>query len=145
MSKRNILIITFWSYNDALVQTYTLPYVNMIRKILPGDSKIFIVTFEQERIALSSSQLKAVNDEFGKNNIEVVAFPYKKFGVKKLIAAVDHLFSMIRLIKKEDITTIHSFGPNAGSFGYLLSKFTGKELIIDSFEPHAEAMVENGT
>jgi glycosyltransferase involved in cell wall biosynthesis len=27
----------------------------------------------------------------------------------------------------------------------LLSKFTGAELIIDSYEPHAEAMVENGT
>jgi len=145
MNKRNILIITFWSYNDALVQTYTLPYVNMIRKILPRESKIFIVTFEQERIALSLSQLKSLNDEFGNSNIEVVAFPYKKFGFKKLIAAVNHLFSMIRLIKKEDITTIHSFGPNAGSFGYLLSKVTGKELIIDSFEPHAEAMVENGT
>jgi hypothetical protein len=52
---------------------------------------------------------------------------------------------MMQVIKKENIDVIHSFGPNAGSFGYLLSKMTGKDLIIDSFEPHAEAMVENGT
>ena len=27
----------------------------------------------------------------------------------------------------------------------MLSKFTGAELVIDSYEPHAESMVENGT
>ena len=33
----------------------------------------------------------------------------------------------------------------AGALGYILSKTTGKNLIIDSYEPHAESMVENGT
>jgi glycosyltransferase involved in cell wall biosynthesis len=141
----NVLIITFWSFKDALVQTYTLPYVNIIRQKIPPDSKIFIVTFEQQRIALSVPELDQKNKEFAKQNIQLVAFPYKKFGLKKLISAVSHLFLMIKLIKSEGIKTIHAFGPNAGSFGYLLSKVTRKELIIDSFEPHAEAMVENGT
>ncbi len=141
----NVLIITFWSFKDALVQTYTLPYVNIIRQKIPSGSKIFIVTFEQQRIALSAPELDQRNKEFAQQNIQLVAFPYKKFGLKKLISAVGHLFSMIKLIKRERIKTIHAFGPNAGSFGYLLSKITGKELIIDSFEPHAEAMVENGT
>ena len=145
MSKRNVLVITFWSYNDALVQTYTLPYVKMIREILPSESKIFIVTFEQTRIALSPIEIEEVNAELTKKNITLIPFPYKKFGIKKLLAAVDHLFAMARLIGREKISTIHAFGPNAGSFGFLLSKITGKELVIDSFEPHAEAMVENGT
>ena len=145
MKNGNVLVITFWSFNDALVQTYTLPYVNMIRKILAGNQKIFIVTFEQPRVALSNEEIEKTNHELGKRNIRLVAFPYKRFGLKKLTAAVGHLFSMISLIKKENIRVIHSFGPNAGSFGYLLSKITGKDLIIDSFEPHAEAMVENGT
>ena len=141
----NVLIITFWSFKDALVQTYTLPYVNIIRQKIPPGSKIFIVTFEQQRVALSTTELDQKNKEFANQNIQLVAFPYKKFGLKKLTSAVGHLFSMIRLIKRERINTIHAFGPNAGSFGYLLSRVTGKELIIDSFEPHAEAMVENGT
>ncbi|MBK9536435.1 MAG: hypothetical protein IPO10_14940 [Flavobacteriales bacterium] len=29
--------------------------------------------------------------------------------------------------------------------GYLVSKITGRRLVLDSYEPHAEAMVENGT
>ena len=32
----------------------------------------------------------------------------------------------------------------AGMIGYILSKLTGKPLILDSYEPHAEAMIENG-
>ena len=144
-TSENVLIITFWSFKDALVQTYTLPYVSIIRQKIPPGSKIFIVTFEQQRVALSAPEVDQQNKVFAKQNIQLVAFPYKKFGLKKLVSAVGHLFSMIRLINSERIKTIHAFGPNAGSFGHLLSKITGKELIVDSFEPHAEAMVENGT
>ena len=142
---KNILVITFWSYKDALVQTYTLPYVKMIRKILPESAKIFIVTFEQAQVALSDEEVEKANLELGKQKIKLIAFPYRAFGLRKLIAAIGHLFSMMRLIRKENIHTIHAFGPNAGSFGYLLSKMTGRDLVIDSFEPHADAMVENGT
>lgn len=142
---KNILVITFWSYKDALVQTYTLPYINLIREILPRHTKIFIVTFEQSRIALTNDEVQKINFDLNQKNIQVLAFPYKKFGIKKLIDALGHLMSMIKLIKKQNIHTIHAFGPNAGSYGYLLSKITGRTLIIDSFEPHAEAMVENGT
>ena len=47
----NTLILTHWSFKDALVQTYTLPYVYMIRQVLPPDEKIFIVTSEQGKVA----------------------------------------------------------------------------------------------
>src|SRR4030066_244618 len=77
--QKNILILTYWSYQDALIQTYTLPYVRIIRKI----------------------------------------------------------------IQKKNF--IHAWCTPAGILGYILSKTTGVPLIIDSYEPHAEAMVENGT
>ncbi len=55
------------------------------------------------------------------------------------------LYQLIRLIKREKIDTIHAWCTPAGMMGYLLSIFTGAKLVIDSYEPHAEAMVENGT
>ena len=145
MKTENILVITFWSYKDALVQTYALPYVKMIRELLPKESKIFIVTFEQPQMSLTEIEREATNIELNKINIELVAFPYKRFGIKKLIASLGHVIAMIKIVKGKKIDTIHAFGPNAGSYGYLVSKITGKDLVIDSFEPHAEAMVENGT
>ena len=141
----NILVFTQWSFKDALVQTYTLPYVDIIREIVPKDKKIFLVSAEQEKIALSNDETLAINKEWEKKNMQLLPEPYKRFGLKKMLAATGNLAKLIRTIKKEKIKTIHAFCTPAGSIAYMLSKFTGAELIIDSYEPHAESMVENGT
>ena len=141
----NILVFTQWSFKDALVQTYTLPYVDIIREIVPPDKKIFLVTSEQPQIALSSDDAIQINKAWEKRNMQLLPEPYKRFGVKKMLAATGNLAKLIRTIRKEKIKTIHAFCTPAGSIAYMLSKFTGAELIIDSYEPHAESMVENGT
>ena len=146
MSKEgNILVFTQWSYKDALVQTYTLPYVNIIRKIISPDRKIFLVTSEHEKIALNDDEISQLNKEWENRNMQLLPEPYKRFGFKKMFAAMGGLLRLIRIIKRRKIKTIHAFCTPAGAIAYLLSKFTGAELIIDSYEPHAEAMVENGT
>ena len=144
-SSGNILVFTQWSFKDALVQTYTLPYVDIIRKIVPPGIKIFLVTSEQQQVALSDDETLQVNKEWEKRNMQLLPEPYRRFGIKKMFAAGTNLLRLRRIIKKEKIKTIHAFCTPAGSIAYLLSKFTGAELIIDSYEPHAEAMVENGT
>ena len=146
MSKEgNILVFTQWSFKDALVQTYTLPYVNIIRKIILPDRKIFLVTSEHENITLTDEEISQLNKEWENRNMQLLPGPYRRFGFKKMFAALGGLLRLIRIIKKEKIRTIHAFCTPAGAIAYLLSKFTGAELIIDSYEPHAEAMVENGT
>jgi len=141
----NILVFTQWSFNDALVQTYTLPYINIIREIISPERKIILVTAEQPHIALSSDETGQINEDWKSRNMQLLPQPYKRFGVKKLIASAGNLSQLIGVIKKEKIKIIHAFCTPAGSIAYLLSKFTGAELIIDSYEPHAESMVENGT
>ena len=137
----NILIFTQWSFKDALIQTYTLPYVNIIRQIISPDRKIFLVTSEQEQIALTNEEISQLNQDWKKKNMQLIPEPYKRFGVKKMLSAAGNLSKLIRVIKKEKIKIIHALCTPAGSIAYLLSKFTGAELIIDSYEPHAEAMV----
>ena len=141
----NILVFTQWSFKDALVQTYTLPYVDIIREIVPLDKKIFLVTSEQKQIALNDDETAQVNKDWEKRNMQLLPEPYKRFGAKKMFAAGKNLLRLRQIIKNEKIKTIHAFCTPAGSIAYLLSKFTRTELIIDSYEPHAEAMVENGT
>jgi hypothetical protein len=141
----NILVFTQWSFKDALVQTYTLPYIDIIRKIISHDRKIFLVTAEQEHIALTPDETAQINKEWGKRNMQLLPGPYKRFGVTKMLKATGNLARLLRIIKKEKIKIIHAFCTPAGSFAYILSKFSGAELIIDSYEPHAESMVENGT
>ncbi len=141
----NILVFTQWSYKDALVQTYTLPYVNIIRNIISAGRRIILVTAEQPQIALSKKESDAINKEWKDSNMLLVTFPYRRFGIRKIIASGFHFLKLYRLIKKEKIKVIHAFCTPAGSISYLLSKLTGAKLVIDSYEPHAEAMVENGS
>jgi len=141
----NILVFTQWSFKDALVQTYTLPYINIIREMISPGRKIILVTAEQPNIALSREETEQINKDLEKRNMQLHPEPYKRFGLKKLVSSAGNLSRLIGVIKKEKIKIIHAFCTPAGSIAYLLSKFTGAELIIDSYEPHAESMVENGT
>jgi hypothetical protein len=144
-STGNILVLTQWSFNDALVQTYTLPYVEIIRNIILQERKIIIVTAEQQQIALDEKEKELINREWKKKNMQLLPQPYKRFGFRKLLATVNHLLQLYRIIRKEKVEVIHAFCTPAGSLAYILCRFTGAKLIIDSYEPHAEAMVENGT
>jgi glycosyltransferase involved in cell wall biosynthesis len=141
----NILVLTQWSFKDALVQTYTLPYINIIREIISPERKIILVTAEQPHIALSKDEIDQISKDWERRNMQLLPGPYKRFGLKKLVASAGNLSKLIGVINKEKIKIIHAFCTPAGSIAYLLSKLTGAELIIDSYEPHAESMVENGT
>ena len=140
----NVLVVTYWSYKDALIQTYTLPYVKIIRdKISPG--KIFLVTIENPFHKMNNDDWMNEQTKLRNENIELIRFKYDHFGIKMIFRFFSIIFNLIKLIKKENISVIHSWCLTAGALGYLLSIFTKKPLIIDSYEPHAEAMVENGT
>ena len=142
--KGNILIVTHWSFKDALVQTFTLPYVDIIRKIIPPEKKIIVVTFEHEKMALDEKEKEIIKKEWNKRNMELLLLTYKRFGIKKMIGVISQLIQLWRIVRKEHISVIHAFCSPASSFGYLLSKFTGAKLVVDGYEPHAESMVEAG-
>ena len=141
----NILVLTHWSFNDALIQTYTLPYVNIIREILPLSHKLIVVTFEQQNIALTDREVEDINGKWHKSNMVLIAQSYRRMGLKKFAVLLYQLLKLVAVIRYHNISIIHCFCTPAGSLGYLLSKITGARLIIDSYEPHADSMVENGT
>jgi glycosyltransferase involved in cell wall biosynthesis len=141
----NILVFTQWSYKDALVQTYTLPYVDIIRKIISPERKILLLTAEQNPIALNEHETEAINADWAKKNMKLLPQLYRRFGFRKMIGLVGNLFKLYRIIKKEKIRTIHAVCTPAGGLAYILSVLTGARFVVDSYEPHAEAMVENGT
>ncbi|HEX8921719.1 MAG TPA: glycosyltransferase, partial [Pyrinomonadaceae bacterium] len=144
MKPVNILVITYWSYRDALVQTYTLPYLKIIRKYLPSGSRIFLTTLEQTHLRMSDEELRESAASLAKDDIRLVPFGYSKFGLKAMLKWLLFLWRLFRLCRREGVTHIHAWCTPGGAVGYLLSKMTGLPLIIDSYEPHAEAMVENG-
>lgn len=132
----HVLVLTYWSFSDALVQTYTLPYVRIMRGQLPPDSVIHLVTLEKgERPWVKS-------DEPG---IVLHAYPYKPFGWRALGMMLGLIWSCCVLVWRHRIGTVHAWCTPAGMLGHMVSVITRRPLVLDSYEPHAEAMVENGT
>jgi glycosyltransferase involved in cell wall biosynthesis len=145
LKDKNILILTYWSFKDALIQTYTLPYVRLIRQNIGVNGKIFLLTLEQHFFKMSDSDWKEEQLRFEEENIILIRCKYDRFGLKMMIRILALIFTLSTLVYKEKISFIHSWCTPAGALGYLLSAFTKKPTIIDSYEPHAESMVENGT
>ncbi|MFN6039499.1 MAG: hypothetical protein ACK452_13600, partial [Bacteroidota bacterium] len=55
------------------------------------------------------------------------------------------MFKLIVYVRKNKINVIHTWCTPAGMIGYIIHMFTKTRFIADSFEPHAESMIENGT
>jgi glycosyltransferase involved in cell wall biosynthesis len=122
---------------DALIQTYTLPYLRIIRKLLPEGSTIRFLTLERDGGASEEKLLE--------EGIYHFSYPLYPFGLKAAFSWLSNLRKLKQLIREKNISTIHTWCTSAGSIGWLLSKRTGVPLVLDSYEPHAEAMVETGT
>ena len=133
---RAILVLTYWGYNDALVQTYTLPYVRLMLRALPAGSRVHLVTLEKTGVVLGPA---------ADPGVVVHAFRYRSFGLGGMAMMMAMCWRLWRLLRSHRVDTIHAWCTPAGMLGYILSVLTGRPLVIDSYEPHAEAMVENGT
>jgi glycosyltransferase involved in cell wall biosynthesis len=140
--KKNILVITDWGYEEGLIQSYTLPYLRIIHKITPG-SKIFLVT--REKRGLEKEKLRSIRESLQADNIFLLAGKYHPAGFIKYLDFAATLIRDSWFILTNNIGYIHSFCTSAGSYAWLLSKITGRKLIIDSYEPHSEYMKDSGT
>ena len=141
----NVLILTYWSYPDALIQTYTLPYVRIIRNNLPPGSCIFLLTLEKDQAILEKSNRDKIAEQLQNEGIHWLPFTYRPFGFLAFILWMGISFKLCSIIIGRKISVIHCWCTTAGAIGYFLSVVFNRKLIIDSYEPHAEAMIENGT
>jgi glycosyltransferase involved in cell wall biosynthesis len=141
----NVLVLTYWSFPDALVQTYTLPYVRMIRSELPAGSWLYFFTADQLPDAELPPPLQEVRAALEGAGIRHLRGRYSPFGVRAMLRWGFDLIGLWTICITQRVAVIHAFCTPAGVAGYILSLLTGARLIVDSYEPHAEAMVENGT
>jgi glycosyltransferase involved in cell wall biosynthesis len=143
-SPGNILIVTYWSYQSALIKTYTLPYVDIIRQKLPAGSMVYLLTLTPASQS-AEEEYQRTYDELKARNIILVNFTYRRFGFAMVMKMMAILLFLLRFIYTKKIRVIHAWCTPGGAIGYVLSLITGRKLVLDSFEPHAESMRETGT
>jgi len=127
--KNKILFVTQWQYEDALVQTYTLPYINIIQRL--NSAHCYLVTIgKNKRIEVKK-----------RKDIVVIEIP-DPTGMYWLQWFLN-IILLNRITGKKHFSIIHTFCTPAGAIGALIKKMHSEiKLILDSVEPHAEAMVE---
>jgi hypothetical protein len=142
---KNILVLTYFSFKDPLIQTYTLPYVRIVRSIVASEVKIYLFTIEKDVPLFPMEEKKRIKNELALEGIQWIRMRYHPFGLKAIVKWLYMLPYLWWFILKNKIKYLHCWATPAGAAGYILSVLTRQKLIIDSYEPHAEAMVENGT
>ena len=129
-SGRKILVITQWKYNDALIQAYTLPYIHIINNVGPNICYLVCVKDEGD-IAIAE-----------KDGVTVIELPVNKDRI--FSSWFRNITALNKVIKQEAINVIHPWCTPAAAVGLVLKWLNRSvQYNIDSFEPHAEAMVEN--
>jgi len=139
---KNILAITYWSFKEPLIQSGALPYLRLISEVLPKGSNIFLFTLEKSNYKTTKEEEKKIFNELAEHNITLIRKSYYPFGIMALLSWPLYLIHLSAICFTNKIQFIHAWCTPAGTIGYLLSMLTGKPLIIDSYEPHAETMVE---
>ncbi|MBL7901830.1 MAG: glycosyltransferase [Bacteroidia bacterium] len=140
---KNILVVTYWSINNALIHTYTLPYLRQIKDCLDKDAKIYLLTLSPPG-TLSSKETSGFIESLSKENIVVINFNYYPFGFKMLFTLLFLFPYLILFSVFRNIKAIHAWCTPGGAIAWPISVLSGKPLVLDSFEPHAESMLETG-
>ena len=139
-----VLIISPWPLNDVLTQSYVVPYLKYIKhaseSYFKSNTQIILCTWEkscgarQRKIFLSQENLYVSH--------QPLCLP------RTLLTSPRRLWNSIAslssLIFKSDFDVVHSWCATGAVWGFMISRLTGKPLVLDSFEPHADPMLECG-
>lgn len=141
---KHILVLTYWSFNEALIQSYTLPYVRIIKELIGASGRVTLVTFERNSNNQAKNSFSDIRNLLSSEKIDWIGFEYSRISIKTILKLIMLLPRLSYYIFKNKVSHIHGWCMPGGALGYLLSKFTLRPLIVDSYEPHSEASVENG-
>ena len=132
----NILFIGYWGANDGLTTSTIIPNLS----ILSGFKHVNTIIF---------CSIERTNDlNFNISIPKVTHIPL--FSKKSKIPLIDKVNdfttfpnTLTQVCQKFNINKIISRGAPAGGLAYLTSKKTSIPFIVESFEPHADYMLES--
>lgn len=112
--------------------------------VLSANSKIHLVTLEKEHLLLNEKEGDQIKSELHLDKIFWNPYAYTKFGFMAMIKWGFTIISLFWKILRHRVDYIHCFCTPPGIAASVLSTITRTPLVIDSYEPHAEASLENG-
>jgi hypothetical protein len=137
----SVFYISPWSIDDNLAKTTVLPHVNLLFQTGNVES---VVLFAKDTCPIKSFDLSGTLSD---SRVRYESLPSIPFLPRYFTYILDHIFSALRLIY-----CFLCYRPGlifcrgtAGIYGYYLSTLFRVPYIVESFEPHAQYMLQTKT
>jgi len=134
----NILYISYWSVSDSLSESTVLPRLRVLNEFKEVTSLVFCSV---ERGSFHSESLQNLGEK-----IKYLPLKSRLRRVLLLNKVHDFIyfpFILIRAVKKRKISLIICRSSLAGALGIMASKLFKVPIIVESFEPHADYMIDS--
>lgn len=134
----NILFISYWAFHEGLTSSTVFPHLKLLAE------------FEEiNQVVFTSIERDLSVTEFSLDFDKVIHIPLYSKGTTNVFLNKWHDFTtfpkkLIQYCKDYQIDKIICRGAPAGALGYLVWKKTKIPFIVESFEPHADYMLESG-
>lgn len=142
--KKECVVLIYNSFNDPLFQNLVYQYIITLTKTT--DWKFHLITFEQPEYPISDLRKRELKEQLLKQGI--YWYPKKhRTGSLLLVKKVLDFFSISRLLVKlrtEGVQLLWAFTNISASIGFVYSTLLRMRLMIYSYEPHSQFMVELG-
>jgi len=130
-----LLYICYWGVDDALTKATVFPSLKIIE---PYFSTVYLATIERQ----SGNTVEAPRG--------VIHVPFRSLTfLPRLLEKVMDVFifscKLLWLVKTKKTDLVICRGSMAATFGVFLSKVAGQPFFVESFEPHADYMLEGST
>lgn len=144
--RKKLLVYIYNSFADPLFQGLLFRYIKDI--VTQKDEYEFhIITFEQPAYEVKESKKEEIKQELAKNYIfwYPQTFHTGRFLLfKKAYDLLQALKTVWYIKRKHKPTSIFAFANIAASYSYLLSKLFHWKIIVFSYEPHSDFLMELG-
>ncbi|RED99552.1 glycosyltransferase [Marinoscillum furvescens] len=143
---KNTLVFIYNSFNDPLFQNLMLSYLKTLTA-RHNVGRFYLITFEQKKYQLSPKERARIKSELESHHIYWRPLTFHSGKLLLLKKAWDFSISFLKVLwirVRHQTQIIFCFANVSASFGYVFSKLMRMKLMIYSYEPHSEFMVDLG-
>lgn len=136
-----ILFIGFWGLADPLTIATTFPNLQLLNN-LPNVELICFATVERDVQEIPAFKLPFLTTKISHQSL--ISHPQRSLIGTKLEEFMRFPRELSNTVRELAIDIIIGRGAMAGALAYLTAQRTGKPFYVESFEPHADYMLESG-
>lgn len=125
-----ILFVSNWRLADGIAQATVRPLIELFQQN-PSVTKVIVCSIESA-------------DSRPSTNGKIHHFPVSRGRLSGLLLNLKCAFAIRRIVAENPVDMIWCKGSTAGAIGVMISALTGLPFVVDSFEPHAEYMIQAG-